>query len=69
MLPLDDESVQRALAEKVSCPCETASLCDPVAVEHEKEVFGFTAGDDWDKLDWTQVTTIAWSDDPQLVCT
>ena len=33
------------------------------------QVFGFTAGDDWaDVIDWAQVTTIAWSADPQLVC-
>ena len=53
MLRLDDESLLGA--RSAACPCADASLCQPVTAEHRKEVFGFTAGKDWDKLDWKQV--------------
>ena len=55
-----------------ACPCDDASLCNPVTVQHKKEVFGFAPGKDaseWDGLDYTQVTTIAWVTDIELVCT
>ncbi|KAJ9440887.1 putative di-N-acetylchitobiase 2 [Diplonema papillatum] len=53
------------------CPCKDASLCAPVSITHDKEVFGFNAGstqEQWENLDWTQVTTIAWSTETSLVC-
>lgn len=52
-----------------SCPCAHESLCDPISITHQREVFGFTAGPAWKKMDWSQVTTVAWSTDPELVCT
>ena len=52
------------------CPCGSDALCEPVQTRHEREVFGFNAGTNttWSSIDWQQVTTIAWSTDPQLVC-
>ena len=68
--PLTEPEAVAALLSAASCPCDSASLCDPVKKEHEKEVFGFGAGTNstWSHIDWEQVTTIAWSTDPQLVC-
>ena len=53
-----------------ACPCEPATLCEPIKVSHPKEVFGFTAGtmEQAKAMDWAQVTTVAWSTDPQMVC-
>jgi hypothetical protein len=66
----EPDAVTALLAAAPSCPCGSASLCEPVKIQHEKEVFGFTAGANstWSNIDWQQVTTIAWSTDPQLVC-
>lgn len=70
--PVTDPDAVAALlsAASSSCPCDSASLCKPVTAQHEKEVFGFGAGlnTTWTNIDWQQVTTIAWSTDPQLVC-
>ena len=71
--PVTDPDAVAALlsaAASSSCPCDSASLCEPVTAQHEKEVFGFGAGlnTTWTNIDWQQVTTIAWSTDPQLVC-
>eukprot|EP01060_Flectonema_neradi_P026927 TRINITY_DN36571_c0_g1_i1.p1 TRINITY_DN36571_c0_g1~~TRINITY_DN36571_c0_g1_i1.p1 ORF type:complete len:389 (+),score=57.43 TRINITY_DN36571_c0_g1_i1:82-1248(+) len=55
-----------------SCPCANESLCQPVQVHHEKEVFGFNAQHinttDWVHLDMDQVTTVAWRYDAQMMC-
>ena len=66
----EPDAVTALLAAAPSCPCGSASLCEPVKIQHEKEGFGFTAGANstWSNIDWQQVTTIAWSTDPQLVC-
>ena len=57
-------------SEDEDCACVPKSLCAPVTVQHKQEVFGFTAGNNetWQSMDWTQVTTIAWSTEPELVC-
>eukprot|EP00754_Rhynchopus_humris_P021211 Rhum_TRINITY_DN14734_c0_g1::Rhum_TRINITY_DN14734_c0_g1_i1::g.112122::m.112122/K12310/CTBS; Di-N-acetylchitobiase len=57
-------------AVTAECPCADKSLCNPIAVEHPKEVFGFGPGaeDTWTQMDWTQVTTVAWAKDPKFVC-
>jgi hypothetical protein len=73
-LPADELGRQQLLLQKgaagpsSSCPCEPKTLCEPVTVQHEREVFGFTAGADYQQMDWDQVTTVAWSTDSQLVC-
>jgi hypothetical protein len=56
---------------EAGCTCETPELCAPVTKIHAKEVFGFGAGDNtsYGNIDWSQVTTIAWSTDIELVCT
>ena len=57
------------------CPCSNVSLCDPITITHDKEVFGFLAAESgpasnasWVNLDWTQVTTVAWDSSPELIC-
>eukprot|EP01064_Diplonema_japonicum_P002610 TRINITY_DN1165_c8_g1_i1.p1 TRINITY_DN1165_c8_g1~~TRINITY_DN1165_c8_g1_i1.p1 ORF type:complete len:408 (+),score=51.13 TRINITY_DN1165_c8_g1_i1:64-1224(+) len=60
------------LSEPSSCPCSDASLCDPITKQFNKEVFGFTGGSgvDWETaLDWSQVTTMAWSTGSDAMCT
>lgn len=57
-----------------TCPCESPELCQPVAVQHSKEIFGFLPGPDWRQLDWSTVTTVAWDNtktnksQDELVC-
>ena len=55
------------------CPCDDKSLCKAVTTIHEKEVFGFTAErrntSNWKNLDMNQVTTVAWYNDPNMMCT
>eukprot|EP00658_Telonema_sp_P-2_P066818 TRINITY_DN55785_c0_g1_i1.p1 TRINITY_DN55785_c0_g1~~TRINITY_DN55785_c0_g1_i1.p1 ORF type:complete len:217 (+),score=45.91 TRINITY_DN55785_c0_g1_i1:70-720(+) len=56
--------------EMAGCPCQDASLCDPVTIQHSKEVFGFLGNSaNWSLLDWDTITTVAWASDPELVCT
>eukprot|EP01060_Flectonema_neradi_P012485 TRINITY_DN19295_c0_g1_i1.p1 TRINITY_DN19295_c0_g1~~TRINITY_DN19295_c0_g1_i1.p1 ORF type:complete len:403 (+),score=79.68 TRINITY_DN19295_c0_g1_i1:53-1210(+) len=54
------------------CPCSNKSLCEPITVTHEKEVFGFlkagATNESFVNLDWNQVTTVAWDVDPDLIC-
>ena len=94
--PAAVEAILNASGGGSACSCVPATLCKPVAKQHEKEVtrlrhldatnishvcvdilcggcvqvFGFTAGgpSTWTFMDWTQVTTIAWSTEPELVC-
>ena len=49
------------------CPCEDASLCQPVRVEHEREVLGWGARS-WSGYDWDAVTILAHSDSKALIC-
>jgi len=57
-----------------ACPCVSPELCEPVAVQHSKEIFGFLPGPDWRQLDWSTVTTVAWDNtktnksQDELVC-
>ncbi len=53
--------------QSVPCPCADQSLCDPVQVQYEKEVFGFGQSD-YTTYDWDVVTTIAWVNDPKVMC-
>eukprot|EP01060_Flectonema_neradi_P005074 TRINITY_DN1336_c1_g1_i1.p1 TRINITY_DN1336_c1_g1~~TRINITY_DN1336_c1_g1_i1.p1 ORF type:complete len:405 (+),score=93.68 TRINITY_DN1336_c1_g1_i1:57-1217(+) len=68
----EDSRLDFDRAIPAECPCENKTLCNPITVQHEKEVFGFLkkgAGNDtYLNLDWSQVTTVAWTTDPQLVC-
>jgi len=52
---------------KATCPCDDAALCETPTVRHEHEFFGFSAGN-WSTFDWDIVTTVAWGQDPELVC-
>lgn len=56
-------------ASAISCPCEDVSLCKPVSVQNDVEIFGFS-GDttNYTYFDWDVITTIAWATDPQLIC-
>ena len=49
------------------CPCVDASLCQPIRIEHEREVLGWGARA-WSGYDWDAVTMVAHSDDKGLVC-
>lgn len=55
------------------CPCEPATLCDPITNTTRKEVFAFVQQCDnatWSKFDWGKLTTIVLDNfyDPQLYC-
>ena len=54
------------------CPCEDASLCDPVKREGLEDVYAFhTAGAaNWEQYDWDQLTTICvfGTLDPKMLC-
>ena len=51
------------------CPCDHASLCKQIAgaPAASQEIFGFVGGDG-SGLDLSRVTTIAWLNDPKLMC-
>ncbi|EGD72199.1 hypothetical protein PTSG_00221 [Salpingoeca rosetta] len=55
-----------AAAPTAACPCQDASLCKPIQGQRP-EIFGFTA-QYWRQFNFSLATTIAWSDDPDLVC-
>ena len=43
-----------------SCPCEDASLCEPIKGSPKNEIFGFvTSQDNWPKYNWSLLTTVA----------
>lgn len=53
------------------CPCADPALCNQITTGPRKEVFGFsvTGGKYWEHgYDWSQLTTIAWVKDPQVMC-
>ena len=53
-----------------ACPCDSPKLCEPIkgpSPVAELEVYGFSGGDG-SGLDFTRVTTVAWADDPKLMC-
>lgn len=53
------------------CPCSDPALCKPITTGPRKEVFGFSfnGGKFFEHgYDWTQLTTIAWATDPQVMC-
>jgi di-N-acetylchitobiase len=53
------------------CPCQDPSWCNPITTGKRKEVFGFhypDSGTNWKQYDWTQLTTVAWSKDQDLMC-
>jgi len=54
-------------ATTVACPCSNQSLCAPLkaAAVSKREVFGFVAST---KMNWTHVTTIAWSTFDEIGC-
>eukprot|EP00931_Biecheleriopsis_adriatica_P078312 TRINITY_DN51775_c0_g1_i1.p1 TRINITY_DN51775_c0_g1~~TRINITY_DN51775_c0_g1_i1.p1 ORF type:complete len:408 (-),score=71.41 TRINITY_DN51775_c0_g1_i1:31-1254(-) len=54
-------------ATNSTCPCADVSLCKTPMVQHERELFGFD-GSNWRTFNWTHVTTVAWSDDSEIVC-
>ena len=49
------------------CPCVDTSLCQPIRIEHEREVLGWGARA-WSGYDWNAVTMLAHSGDKGLVC-
>jgi len=51
------------------CVCTNTSLCAPIGGPpvFEREVFGYNGGDG-SAIDFSRVTTVAWPNDPQLVC-
>ncbi|KAI3428045.1 hypothetical protein D9Q98_006431 [Chlorella vulgaris] len=53
-----------------TCPCSSPALCQPISVTHAREVFGFSVSNDtsYDRYDWDQLTTVAWNEDPALMC-
>lgn len=54
-----------------SCPCSKESLCQPVNVTYDKEVFVFSVGGkDWASYNWSLITTVAMFGDydPGLMC-
>lgn len=51
-----------------ACPCEDAELCKTPTVQHKEEFFGF-GGKFWENYHWDIVTTLAWVDDPEAICT
>eukprot|EP00049_Salpingoeca_infusionum_P006316 m.104980 g.104980 ORF g.104980 m.104980 type:complete len:228 (-) comp13269_c0_seq1:1002-1685(-) len=50
-----------------ACPCKSEFLCKSIQTQRP-EVFGFT-GQFWKSYNWSYVTTVAWNDDPDLMCT
>lgn len=50
-----------------TCPCENESLCNPVQLVRDKEIFGFGQGN-WKNYDWDVVTTVAWANDQDMMC-
>jgi len=55
----------------VSCPCNNATLCNPIQLGPRKELFAFQFVDGlWPYYDWSLVTTLATfgSWDPQMIC-
>lgn len=57
-----------------ACPCKDAKLCrsngymPPNEFARDREIFGFAAGVNYEMWDWTQISTVAWPSDPQLIC-
>ncbi|GAX78080.1 hypothetical protein CEUSTIGMA_g5522.t1 [Chlamydomonas eustigma] len=56
---------------KRHCPCASKSLCKPVQRHVDREVFGFLPPNprkSWESFDFSQLSTIAWTTDPALMC-
>jgi len=52
-----------------SCPCKNPVFCNPITTGPRKEIFGFSLGNDnWRRYHWSLVTTVAWNEDPELMC-
>eukprot|EP01101_Sappina_pedata_P006978 TRINITY_DN3590_c0_g1_i1.p1 TRINITY_DN3590_c0_g1~~TRINITY_DN3590_c0_g1_i1.p1 ORF type:complete len:384 (-),score=135.90 TRINITY_DN3590_c0_g1_i1:19-1059(-) len=55
-----------------ACPCSNQTLCEPITSGPRTEVFIFSVDDtNWDKYDWTQITTIVLFStpyDPNVIC-
>uniref|UniRef100_A0A7S3VKA2 GH18 domain-containing protein n=2 Tax=Dunaliella tertiolecta TaxID=3047 RepID=A0A7S3VKA2_DUNTE len=53
-----------------NCTCEDVKLCEPVRITRDKEFFGFMYPftRNFREYNWTRLTTVAWQDDPELVC-
>ena len=67
--PTNVNIINSTKADLSNCPCSNISLCSPVSVQHNKEIFGFS-GSDWKHIDFNIVTAIAWDiNDPLLICT
>ncbi|KAG3116253.1 hypothetical protein PI124_g3806 [Phytophthora idaei] len=68
-----DRLTQEDRARLHDCPCSTASLCLPIdftGKKTRKEVFAFSVATDdrWKHYDWSQLTTVAWNEDKELLC-
>lgn len=52
------------------CPCKDPRLCKPIQKHNAKEVLGwhYPASKNFKYYDWSQLTSVAWSDDPELMC-
>ena len=59
-----------AIAATATCPCTNPAWCAPVRTGPRPEVFGFsvTSGTGWKGYHFDIITTIAWNEDPQLMC-
>eukprot|EP00930_Biecheleria_cincta_P041391 TRINITY_DN28370_c0_g1_i1.p1 TRINITY_DN28370_c0_g1~~TRINITY_DN28370_c0_g1_i1.p1 ORF type:complete len:411 (+),score=49.98 TRINITY_DN28370_c0_g1_i1:62-1294(+) len=66
LLPVSFRMPQVPPAQK-PCPCANTSLCQTPTVQHNREFFGFGASN-WKTFDWTQITTVCWAQDPELIC-
>ena len=54
-----------------ACPCADTKLCQPITTGPRKEVYGFkpSGATDWDQFDWSTLTTVAWVQSADLMCT
>eukprot|EP00405_Crypthecodinium_cohnii_P028818 CAMPEP_0206504696 /NCGR_PEP_ID=MMETSP0324_2-20121206/55654_1 /ASSEMBLY_ACC=CAM_ASM_000836 /TAXON_ID=2866 /ORGANISM="Crypthecodinium cohnii, Strain Seligo" /LENGTH=536 /DNA_ID=CAMNT_0053993945 /DNA_START=74 /DNA_END=1680 /DNA_ORIENTATION=- len=55
-------------AQQTACPCSNTSLCETPLIQHEKEIFGFGSGKYLPTWDWSKITTVAWSNEPDMIC-
>ncbi|KAL6753492.1 glycoside hydrolase superfamily [Haematococcus lacustris] len=53
-----------------NCTCADPQHCKPVVGERDKEFFGFIwpASKNFRQFNWTRLSSIAWLEDPELVC-
>ena len=55
-----------------ACPCDDASLCEPIKTSKGEDVYAFHTGGDkyWQQYDWSQISTVCvfGALDPKMLC-